>query len=323
MPSPTTALSTQRPDLAASLEEFDLVMDRQGFIAQQVMPVVEVAKQSGNFGKIPIEQLLQTRTTNRAPGSGYNRGSFTFTPTTYACEEHGMEEPIDDRESQMYREYFDAEMIATQRAFDAVLRNAEVRAATAIFNATTWTDYTTGIIEEWDTADAAVPLTDVETAVQAVWDQCGLWPNALIVNRKVFRNLRNCAQIIDRVKYQGFMDARAGNISVEAMSQAFDLQLIVAGSPKNTAKEGQSVSISSIWSDEYAMVCRVATTRDFREPCIARTFHWSEDGSNVGGTIESYRDETVRSDIIRCRHDVDEVVLYVEAGHLLSNVTTI
>jgi hypothetical protein len=37
--------------------------------------------------------------------------------------------------------------------------------------------------------------------------------------------------------------------------------------------------------------------------------------------VESYRDEKVRGDVIRVRHDVDEIVLYPEAGHLLSNIT--
>ena len=61
MPSPSTALATLRPDLGGSFEEFDLAMDRQGFIATRVLPVLEVAKASGVFGKIPIEQLLKVR----------------------------------------------------------------------------------------------------------------------------------------------------------------------------------------------------------------------------------------------------------------------
>jgi hypothetical protein len=302
--------------------EFDLMMNQQGFIASQVLPVVEVAKQSGSFGKIPIEQLLKHPDTRRAPGSGYSRDRFTFTTDTFACEENGMEEPVDDREATMYNEYFDAEVIAAQRAMHAVMSAYELRVAAAVFNATTWTSYTTGITNEWDDYANAVPLTDVESAVQAVYTQCGLWPNALIVNRKVYRNLRNCAQIVDRVKYQGFMDARAGNISQEALSQAFDLQLIVAGGTQNTANEGQSASLSPTWSDEYAMVCKLGTSNDIREPCIGRTFHWGEDGSSIGGTVESYREENIRGDIIRVRHDVDEKILYAEAGHLLSNVTT-
>ena len=322
MPSPTSALSSLRPDLAGSFEEFSTEADQMGYIAQKVLPVINVAKASGTFGKIPIEQLLQTRDTKRAPGSGYARGNFTCGTDTFACEEHGAEEPVDDREAAMYSEFFDAELVSARRAYNAVLANAEIRAAAAIFNATTWTSYTTGITNEWDDATNAIPLTDVEGAVQAVYSQSGLWPNALVINRKVFRNLRNCDQVISRVKYQGFMDARAGNISVAALSQAFDLEIIVGGGTKNTSIEGAAASLSPVWSDEYAMVARIPTSNDIREPGIARTFHWAEDGSQIDGTIESYRDEGVRSDIIRVRHDVDEKVLYVEAGHLLSNVTT-
>lgn len=323
MPSPSSALSTQRPDLAASLEEFDLAMDQKGFIGPDVFPVVDVSAQSGNFGKIPIEQLLQTRNTARAPGSGYARSSFTFQPATFSCQEHGAEEPIDDREAEMYREYFDAELVSTARAYDAVLRNAEIRLAAAVFNATTWTSFTTAVGDEWDDAAAADPRANVKAAKIAVFNQCGLWPNALIINQLVFENLCDVAEIIDRLKYSGHTDPKPGNITKQAMAQALGIQkLIVAGSPKNTAAEGQAVSISPIWSNEYAMICRVADTQDPREPCIGRTFHWSKDGSQPEGRVETYREEKIRGDVVRVRHDVAEVVLYVEAGHLLSNITT-
>lgn len=324
MGSPSSSLSTLRPDLAGSFMEFDLESNAMGYIATDVLPIISPAKQAGNFGKIPVEQLLKERDTARAPGGGYARSGFEFEPLTYACEEHGAEEPVDDRRSAMYREYFDAEMIAAMRARHAVMINAEKRASAAVFNTSTWTGsaLTTTITEEWDDPDSAIPLTDVENAVQAVWDGSGIWPNAMIINRKVFRNLRNVDQIIDRVKFQGFMDVRAGNISELAMAQAFDLRLIVAGSARDSAKEGQDTSIAPVWSDEYAMICRIATSNDIQEACIGRTFHWDEDGSTPGGTVEQYRDETVRSDIIRVRHDVDEVILYAQAGHLLSNVTT-
>lgn len=321
MPSPSSALSTHRPDLAASFMEFDIEMANSGFIAQQVMPVLNVAKAQGTFGKIPIEQLLNARETRRAPGSRYNSGSWTFVPTTYVCEENGWEEPIDDNESTMYRDFFDAEQIAAYRAYRAVLENYEKRVAAAIFNTSTWTGaaLTTAAGTAWSNA-ASVPLTNVEAAAQKVFDNCGMWPNALIVSRKTFRNLRNVTQIIDRIKYNGIMDARAGMITAAALAQCFDLDyVIVAGGAKNTAIDGQSASLASIWADTNAMVCKVATTSDVREPCIARTMHWSEDGSEIGGHVETYRDETRRSDIVRVRHQVDEIVTYVEAGHLITN----
>jgi len=324
MPSPTSSLATQRPDLATFLE-FDLESEKNGYVATQVFPVIDVQSQAGNFGKIPIEQLLQQRDTKRAPGSGYARGTWTFDKAVYATEEHGAEEPVDDREAKMYSEYFVAEQISTLRAFSAVLRNAEQRVADAVFNTTTWTgsSLTTAVATPWSTLASAVPITNVEAAVQKVYDNSGLWANALIINRKVFRNLRNCSSIIDRINASGAgSPSKASDVTVEMLKAVFDLDyVIVAGTSKNGAKEGQTASPSQIWSSSYAMVCKIATSPDMREPCIGRTFHWSQDGSSIGGTVETYREEKSRSDIIRVRHDVDEVTLYAEAGHLLSNIT--
>jgi hypothetical protein len=233
---------------------------------------------------------------------------------------------VDDNEAKMYAEYFQAEQISTMRAYSAVLRNAEARVADAVFNTTTWTGspLTTIITHEWDDATNAVPLTNVEAAVQKIYDNSGLWANALIINRKVFRNLRNVAQVIDRIESSGAgSPAKASDITTQMLAAAFDLDyIIVAGIRKNGSKEGQAATPTQIWSGEYAMVCKVATSADMREPCVGRTFHWSADGSSIGGTIESYRDETVRGDVIRVRHQTAEVVLYPEAGHLLSNITT-
>lgn len=303
--------------------EFDLESDKAGFIATQVFPVIDVGAQAGNFGKIPIEQLLQQRDTRRASGSGYARGKFTFSPATYATEEHGAEEPIDDREAKMYREYFDAEQVSTARAFSSVLRNAEQRVADAVFNSTIWTGaaLTTAAASVW-TGAASVPLTDVEAAVNKVYDGSGLWPNAMIINRKVFRALRNVTQVIERITASGAgSPAKASDVTTQMLAQAFDLDyVIVAGSSRNSAKEGQAATPVQIWSNTFAMVCRIATSSDMREPCIGRTFHWSEDGSAIGGTVETYRDETIRGDVVRVRHETAEVRLYTEAGHLINTV---
>jgi len=319
MPHPTSSLSTLRPELAGSLEEFDLAADRAGFIAPQVLPVIEVAKSSGIFGKIPIEQLLENRETRRAPGTGYARSHWDFTTDSYATEEHGAEEPVDDREADLYVDFFDAELVSAQRARDVVLRNMEKRVADMVFNASTWTP--TSVTNEWDDVTAATPITDVAARVKALWDATGLWANALIVNRRVFLNVRRCSEIIDKVK--AVKSVLPAEIGIAELQDAFDLPyIIVAGSAKNTANSEQSVSISPIWSDEYAAVARICTSNDIREPGLGRMFHWGQDGSSIGATMESYRDETVRSDIIRARMDTDEKILFTECLQLLDNITT-
>ena len=322
MPSPSTSLATHRPDLEASLMEFDLQANYGGFIANDVFPVLEVQNKAGIFGKVPLEQLLQSTETRRAPGSGYSRSGWTFTTDSFSCEEHGHEEPVDDAEAEMYADFFDAELIATQRAMSSILVNHEKRLAAALFNETTFSPTT--ITHEWDDATNAVPVDDVEARVQAIYDASGLWSNALIINKKVFRNLRECDQVRDRIASSGAGDpTKAQDVTVNMLKAVFDLDYIfVGGGTKNSATEGQTATPAQIWSGEYAMVCKVATGEDVREPCLGRTFHWSADGSTAGGMIESYRDENVRSDVIRVRHDVHQKVLVTEAAALLKNVTT-
>lgn len=322
MPSPFSALVTLRPDLAQSFMAFDLAMSQRGFIAQRVMPVIDVVKASGNFGRIPIEQLLQHPDTERAPGSGYSRGRFTFKPDTYATIEHGREEPVDDNEAEMYVSYFDAEQISGLRAFDAVLRGMELRVAAVLQNTATFTGAMTGAAASKYTSAfwaSNTPIQDFETGIQAVWGNSGLWPNAAVMSRKTFRNLRQSQEIIDRIKYSGIVDPRAGKITAEALAQVFDIEeIIIAGEPQNTADDGQSASVSSIWADDKILIARVARSADPREPCVGRIFNYDADGGSVGGTVEAYRDETVRSEIIRVRNQTDEHLLYAQAGYLLT-----
>lgn len=319
MPSPQSSLATLRPDLEASLEQFDLEANEQGMVANEVLRVAEVARQAGNFGKIPPEELLLTSDTVRSPGSGYQRGQFQFDDDTYSCQEHGWEEPVDDREADMYADYFNAELVATARARSKILVNHEIRAANLLQDTGTFSN--DAVSNAWSNATNATPVDDVEGAVNAIYDASGLWPNALVINRKLFRLLRNTDQVIDRIESAGAgFPARAADITIEQLAQVFDLDYIfVAGGSKNNANKGQTFDPVQIWSTDRAVICRVATTDDFRTPCVGRTFHWSSDGSSPRGIVESYRDETVRSDIIRVRHDVDQKILMTSLGYVLTN----
>lgn len=324
MPSPSSSLATLRPDLSQSLEQFDLAADRAGFIGPIVCPVINVAKASGNTGIIPVEQLLQSPDTARSPGSGYQRGKFTFKPDTFVTTEHGWEELVDDNESAMYSSYFSAEMISAARALDFVLRSYESRVAAAYFNTANFTNTGVAGAVKWSTIATATPLTDIEAAVLLVYAQCGLWPNCLILTRKAFRYLRRCAQITDLVKYNGLMDVRAGKVTAQAIAEVCDLErVIIAGSTTNTAKEGQAAAFAQLWDPTMAMVAHIDFTggEDFRRPTVGRTFHWAEDGSTIGGTMESYRDETRRSDVIRCRNQTQEKLLYSGATGAATLIT--
>lgn len=324
MPAPSTSLATLRPDLAGGLTEFDLAADREGFIATQLFPIFNVGRKSGKFGRIPLEQLLQKRDTNRKSRGGYSRGDWTFTDDSYVCAEHGAEEPIDEDEAEIYADYFDVEAVSTERAYDAVLRNQELRACALATDAAVWTGatLTAAAAVKWNLYATAKPIEDVENAVRKVWANSGVWPNAIVIDRLAFRDLRNCAQIIDRIAAQGAGSAtKPSDITAAMLASVVDLEkVIVQGGAQNTADAGQAAAISTIWPTAKAMVCRVATRADLRQPCLGRIMRYKpSDVAGLAAIVESYRDEAIRSDVIRVRHDVQEKLLYTEMGFLITD----
>ncbi|QGJ70615.1 Hypothetical protein PBC10988_23130 [Planctomycetales bacterium 10988] len=323
MPATNEKFEVFRPDIGGALMEYDLAASQEGFIGTRVLPIREVQSETLKFGKITIESLLRKRKTRRAPGTPYNRAEYDFTSDSYTTEEHGIEEPVDDREAKMYQDIFEAEMVATERARDGVLRAQEARIAELLFNTSVWTGtkLTKAAEELWSNHANAKPLSDVKFARKMVRANIGRLPNTLILGWEAYEEAKFCDQIIERVKYQEKMDVRPGLITPQQLASVFDVeQVVIAGAQENGANPEQEASLTEIWDPALAMVAKVARSRDIREPCLGRIFHWGEDGSQAGALVESYRENQSRSEIMRSRMDTDEKILYVEAGFLLTGL---
>ena len=320
MPAPSTTLSGYRPDIGTQFE-FDIEMNRLGFIANQVAPVFESGVQAGTFGKVPLKQLMQHPEVGRNSRGNYNRTNFTFQDDTFETKEYGLEMPVDERRAQIYRDYFSFEVECASVTLDIVLRAYELRVAALIYNATTFASYTAAITHEWNDHTNADPVIDVATAALAMWGKCGRYPNALICNKRQRDNLAMCDNVVDKIASSGAGSSiKAGDISDQQLAGALNIpKLIVADSAKDTANEGQDATIAQIWSDEYVMLARVATGNRIMEPCLARTIHWGADGSSIGGTVERYAEDSSRGNVIRVRHETQERVMYTPMGYLLSN----
>jgi hypothetical protein len=315
-----TPTSVVRGDLAVSVEEFNLEAAEAGFVAARVLPEFDVDLVSAQYAVIPIEQLLADSDDTRAPGSSYNRGRGKFKMDTYACIEHGVEEPVDDREAKMYARYFDAETVAARRARGKILRNYERRVQAAVQSTATFTGaLTAALATKWSVEATATPIDDLDTYKLQVRTNCGFLPNKLILTYAAFLAVRKTAQIVDKIKYAGIDDPK--NVTPKMLAGVFDLkEVVVAGAIANTANESQAASISSIWNDAYATLAYVDDSDDIRSITLGRTFHFTSDGSSMGGAVETYRDETARSNVVRVRMDTHEKIMRPQAGLLITNV---
>lgn len=317
-PAPTSAVTNLRPDLRDALTEFDLQRNEARMIGLDVMPSIDVDLQAGTFPKIKIESLLRAVATARNSNGTYAQSDFKFDTDTYATEEHGLEVPVDERNKRLYRYLIDSELIAARLSRHGLLLNQEKRIAAAVFNTTTWTP--TNAATAWATIASAVPITDVEARVQSLYT-AGIVANCLIMSWKAFRDLRNTTQVIDRITASGAgQPAKAEDVTIAMLEQVFALEHILVGAAQyNSANEGATPVIAPVWSDGLVAVCRVAAGNGatLEDPCVGRTFHWSADGSQIGGTFESYHVEARRGDVVRNRMETHEKVIYTTANQLI------
>lgn len=321
MPRPTSATTLQRPDLAALAWEYSVNAPMQGFIGTQILPAFGVAEQSADYPVIPIEAILKLKDTQRTPRGAYNRSDYEFETDTYACKENGWEELVDDVERKLYTRYFDAESVATIRATDAILRRQEKRVADLVF-ATGNVTNCGNVSTEWSTASACTPRADVMDAKDTLRKATGIIPNAGACSYVVFNNLMHSKEIQDVFQYTAPIQTMNTQAQINVLAQYFQLDyLFVGGAQYDSAKKGQSYSLSDLWDDEYFLLFkRASDTPNLMEPCLGRTFMWTPDAPSLV-VAESYRDESRRSDVYRVRQYTDEELVFAGAGYILANIT--
>lgn len=322
MPNPTSGTTIQRPDLGALAYEHTLDATSRGFIGFEVMPVFEVPEQAADYPVIPIESLLKVPSTKRAKRGAYPRGDWEFETNTYSCEEYGFEEPVDDVEAKLYARYFDAEEVGMEIAVDHIMRDHEKRVA-AIAQDTSLAIGSASVTNEWDDAANATPKGDVKTAVQAMRAASGVVPNAGIMSLKVFENLMVTAEIKNYLQYTSPHLVEGAEAQRRMLANYFGLsRILIGGGIEDTAKKGQSFSLADIWDDEYFSLARLSDGGNrLREPVLGRTFLWTADSPQTA-TVESYREEQIRSEIIRVRENVDEAIIFSGALYILDNITS-
>jgi len=320
MPRQTQDSAIYRPDLGVAVMEY-IEGKTMGFVGLDIMPLYPVIDQSATYPVIPAEVMLKIPDVSRSARGAYNRGDWEYENGLYSTKEKGWEEPIDDGERKLLdrRQPGLADLIATQRAMKIITRNQEKRIADTIFNSSNFT--ANAITNEWDDADNAVPIDDINTGISSFRSACGMLPDALVITWSTFQDLKNCDQIVDRLKYT-FAGIDINTMNSSQLAQIFGVpQVIVAGAVYDSAAKGVVKSVTDIWSNEYAALVKISRGEDLTEPGVGRTFLWTED-SPQNPVVEEYREEKIRSDVYRVRHHVDEALMQSkdDDGTVVSNI---
>lgn len=318
MPRPATNV-TLRQDLGAVAFEYALEASRRGFIGLLLLPIFQTMVQTANYPVIPLEALLKLMTTRRAARSAYGRSDYEFEDGDFSCKEYGWEELVDDGEAALYRNFFDAEEVATMRAVDTLLRNQEKRIADKVTSTATFGTH--NVSTKWNVPATCKPRADVRDAKQSLFNATGLDANAFFCSKTTFENILLSAEFQEATKYVSQALLEVFEVQKQLVAQYLGVeQVLVGNAVYDGAKKGQSFSATTIWPDAKGAVCRIATQpNNLKEPCIGRTFLWTGD-TPENLVTESYREEQTRSEVIRVRQNTDECFVFTGALYLMSNL---
>ena len=277
-----------------------------GFIADLVAPIIPVAKESGIYF-VYDKSNLRLEDALRAPAAPHKRIGYNVSQETYQCHEYSLEKAIDDRVKSNAPVPLNMDRDATIFLTDKIMLQREKRVADLLTSTSNITNYTTlsGTMY-WTDATNSLPYADIATACQSVFDNIGLEANTLVLGYDAYRALIRHSNVLDRIKY-----TQSGVITPDLLAASFGIdRVIVAKASYNTAVEGQSDSLSAIWSD-YALVCYIAPTPSLWTPSLAYSM------ATKNKVIEKYREENISSDVIRCKEIVAEELVAGAAGYLI------
>ena len=315
----TNSAAVFRGDIAGVLEQ---AKDWEtSLIGTRVMPVLNVPVRAGQYPAFKLKegQLLKSEVKVRDPYATFPRGTRSFTQETYLAYEYGYEEAVDDTVMADVSRFFDAEVIAAKLSRRKLLLAHEIRVAGQIFNTGNFTStnsgtaYTTGNLATFDVG------ADVQEAIDRLLANGESTSNLrVVIPYPVWTRIRASTKFQNRLRGAGISSDTILNASTQAAAEVFGVSEVLIGrSAYDSAAEGVAFASANVWSNAYIWVGSVTEGgAGYFGGGSAFTLSWSEYGPAVG--VFTYRDEAIKSNIVRASHYVAEKVVNTNAGQLIA-----
>lgn len=218
----------------------------EGFVANKIMPVITVGKQSDKYYTIDKDIWLRTVNDLRAPGTAPNQIEFKVSSDSFYCENRALRDILtaEDRANQD-----DALMLAERKAeniIQSILRGFERRVA---LKCTSISNVGSGVAltgtAKWSNYVASNPLADVSSGRSFIRSVTGITPNTAVLDYDTAEILRRHPAILDVYKY-----TQGGIATLENLKGVLEVEnLYIAKGIYNSAKEGATASFANVWGN--------------------------------------------------------------------------
>lgn len=251
----------------------------QGHIADLILPMVTVPKQSDLYPIFSRAEMLALQDDERAPGVEANLVTRSVSSGSYYCIGRALKDSITIEDKNNMDPIYIQSLYNNRGKYLAgkLMANWDNRVSLQVNSGSNVGSYS-AVGSSWSDATNSDPFGDVNTMLDNVQDSTGYRPNRIVLGLTAWRLLRRHNNIINKV----FQTGIAGGAPLPSRRQIADLfeveEVIVGESFKNTANEAQSESLSKIWDNNVLAyyVPRVVTTLD--EPSFGYSIRWVAPG---------------------------------------------
>jgi hypothetical protein len=308
-----------RSDLRGVVEE--AMNTSETYIGLKALPALPVTAKAGQYPVVTKATggLLKDNAKRRGPGANYSRTQRSWTNGNYTCIEYGSEAVVPVDTAADVSRFFDLEAAETRWKYREVQISHEIRTkntlfAPATFNLTTSaTAYTAALAA---TFDIGLDIDDAKAQILGRGESTeGL---TAVMSLAVFNRIRSSTRLQNRLRGAGYSSDAFLNASPDAVAAALDIKEILIGrAAYDSAGEG-SATISQIWSDTYIWLGQcvpAAGVEQYFSGGTGYSLFWQEDAAII--QTESYYENDIRSNIIRCRQHTAEKVINSNTAQLL------
>lgn len=284
----------------------------EDFISDLVVPEVPVNKRSDKYF-VYSNDHLRVRDSLRRPGSEANEVDYSVSTDAYYCEEYALRDIVLDDEVAIADMPLQVEVDTTELLTYNLMLSEEAATATLLTTNTNLTSYSAlSGTSQWDDYINSTPLTNLKTAKTSVRAGILRAANTFIVPYEVGLVLADHPSIKQLVQYT---DPNAlGTTGLPPVVRG--LRVVEAATMQNTANEGQTQSLSSVWG-KNAIVAFINPAPRIKSLALAYHFVAPDATTGVRGwAVRKYREDKRRGDMVEVSKLWANKIIAAGAGYL-------
>lgn len=220
-----------------------------GFVSEMILPKLQSKQSSGKIGKRGLAHLRIENSVMGGKGGARRIEVRQYLSDSYSIEPHGLEDVVTPEEYANVELPFNLDsdtakllqlalMLGKEKGLADTLRSTSILTQNTTLSGTTqWSDYTN-----------SDPVFDANRAKTTIRNAAGVVPDTMIADWNVLETLRYHPKL---VRSLGYADNRAGQLSNDDLAKALNVRKVIsADCMYNSAKEGQTEALASIWGTD-------------------------------------------------------------------------